>query len=178
MKTSNINVAFHRFENQDRHTVHMHMLIWLKNLGTVNLNHLRATIPNDHTYLLYLVKIVFHLQYSFFTNNTPHFVFPSKISVFFCNFKTHFILQVQLLQSSNKRNPSLKVNHDRTVVENSVVKFYHNKNDYCKMLRAYIDSITSNISLFSYFHLFLCYLHTTSKLLSQYYFVRFSLYHF
>ena len=91
MKTSNINVAFHRFENQDRHTVHMHMLICLKNLGTVNLNHLRATIPNDHTYLLYLVKIVFHLQYSFFTNNTPHFVFPSKISVFFCNFKTHFI---------------------------------------------------------------------------------------
>ena len=91
MKTSNINVAFHRLENQDCHTVHMHMLIWLKNLGTVNLNHLRATRPNDHTYLSYLVKIIFHLQYSFLTNNTPHFVFPSKISVFFCNFKTHFI---------------------------------------------------------------------------------------
>ena len=59
---SNVNVSFHRFENQGRHSVHMHMLFWLKSLINVNVSNLRATIPDDHTYLAYLVRLIFIFQ--------------------------------------------------------------------------------------------------------------------
>ena len=52
---------------------------------------------------------------------------------------------MELLQSSNKRDPSPMINNEKTVVNNSTIKFYHNDNDYSKMIWAYIDSVTSNM---------------------------------
>ena len=53
------------------------------------------------------------------------------------------------LQSSNKPDRNLTVNHEETVVNNSAIKFYYNDNDYFKMIKADIDSVTSTISLIS-----------------------------
>ena len=44
---SNVNISFHQFENQGRHTVHMHLLVWLQTLGSINLGRIRAAVPND-----------------------------------------------------------------------------------------------------------------------------------
>ena len=57
-------------------------------------------------------------------------------------------LQVQLLQSSNKRDPKLKINNEQTDVENNTINFHHAEADYAKMMRAYIDTVTSNNHLF------------------------------
>ena len=57
---SNVNVSFHRFENQGRHTVHMYLLAWLKHLGSINLDRIGATAPNDDSQLAYLVRTVYH----------------------------------------------------------------------------------------------------------------------
>ena len=57
-KTSNIIVSFHLFENQD-----LHMLVWLENFASININHIRATISTNHKYLGYSVKLIcFFLQ--------------------------------------------------------------------------------------------------------------------
>ena len=58
---SNVNVSFQRFENQGRKTIHMHMLVWLKSIGNLNVSNIRATIPTDHTYLAYFVRIIYHI---------------------------------------------------------------------------------------------------------------------
>ena len=60
---SNVNVSFQRFENQGRKTIHMHMLVWLKSIGNLNISNIRATIPTDHTYLAYLVRIIYYISY-------------------------------------------------------------------------------------------------------------------
>ena len=62
-------------------------------------------------------------------------------------------LQVELLQSSNKRDPNLKVNHQETIVTDKVIKFYHTENDFSKMIRAYIDAVTS--TTFFLFHFYI-----------------------
>ena len=93
-KTSNVNVSFHRFENQDRHSVDMQMLIWLKHLESVNINDICATIPNDHTYLSYLVRPIFNLPHFklVLTDNTEQLsLFNCKVLHFFHTFKGHFI---------------------------------------------------------------------------------------
>ena len=41
-------------------------------------------------------------------------------------------LQVELLQSSNKRDPNLKLNHQETIVSDKVIKFYHTEKDFSK----------------------------------------------
>ena len=60
---SNVNVSFQHFENQGRKTIHMHMLVWLKSIGNLNISNIRATIPTDHTYLAYLVRIIYYISY-------------------------------------------------------------------------------------------------------------------
>ena len=67
-KTLNIIVSFQRFENQDRHTIHLHMLLWLENFASVNSNHKRASIPTNHRYLGYLVRLIWF----FTTTNTNY----------------------------------------------------------------------------------------------------------
>ena len=62
-------------------------------------------------------------------------------------------LQVELLQSSNKRDPNLKVNHQETIVSDKVIKFYHTENDFSKMIRAYIDAVTSTIFFLFHFYI-------------------------
>ena len=52
--------------------------------------------------------------------------------------------QVDLLQASNKRDRNLTVNNEKTTVQNNVIKFHHTDSDYSKMIRAYIDTVTSN----------------------------------
>ena len=61
-KRRNVNVYFHHNENQGRHTVHTHMLVWVKNLEYVNMNQFKASIPNDHNLLAYLVRIFSYLK--------------------------------------------------------------------------------------------------------------------
>ena len=57
-------------------------------------------------------------------------------------------LQVQILQSSNKRGSNLKTDDEQTVVENNIISFHHMETDYGKMITAYIDTVTSNNHLF------------------------------
>ena len=35
-------------------------MVWLQNLGSINLDRIRATIPNDDSKLAYLVRIVYY----------------------------------------------------------------------------------------------------------------------
>ena len=55
----NANVSFHRFENQGCHTVHIHMLVWLKSVKQVDMDRIRASIPSDVSYVAYLVRLFF-----------------------------------------------------------------------------------------------------------------------
>ena len=43
----------------------------------------------------------------------------------------------------------MKVNHDKTTVQDNAIKFHHTDQDFSKMIRAFIDTITSNIELIS-----------------------------
>ena len=56
-----------------------------------------------------------------------------------------------LLQTSNKRDPNLVINDQKATVDNNVIKFQHTDADYAKMIRAFIDTVTSIISLPSFF---------------------------
>ena len=59
------------------------------------------------------------------------------------------IFQVELLQTSNKRDPNNIINDQRTTVDNNAIRFQYTDADYSKMIRAFIDAVTSNISLLS-----------------------------
>ena len=76
-------------------------------------------------------------------------------------------LQVELLQSSNKRDPNLKLNHQETIVRDKVIKFYHTEKDFSKMIRAYIDAVTSTISFLFHFYILIFFLYTLSFILFQ-----------
>ena len=56
---SNVTLLFNRFENQDRHTVHTHLLVWLKEAANIDIHHIRASIPKDNTFLAYLVSLLY-----------------------------------------------------------------------------------------------------------------------
>ena len=58
-KINNINTYFHRFENQGRHTVHSHVLVWIKQLKNIVLECIKATVPLDNTPLAHLVRNFF-----------------------------------------------------------------------------------------------------------------------
>ena len=71
-------------------------------------------------------------------------------------FKISFsiFLKVQLLQSSNKRDPNLIINNQSTFVEGKSIKFHNTDEDYNNIIRTYIDAVTSNlISLLEIKHL-------------------------
>ena len=57
----NVSIEFHRFENQDRHTVHIHMLAWLNKIQSIDIDHIRATVPKDTSFLAYLVRYMMQL---------------------------------------------------------------------------------------------------------------------
>lgn len=57
---SNVNVSFPRFKNQGCHTVHMHLVVWFQKLGTINLDRIRASLPDDYKKLAYLVRVRYH----------------------------------------------------------------------------------------------------------------------
>ena len=52
-------LLFNRFENQDRHTVHTHLLVWLKEAANIYVDHIRASIPKNNTFLTYLVSLLY-----------------------------------------------------------------------------------------------------------------------
>ncbi|KAJ7359032.1 hypothetical protein OS493_019939 [Desmophyllum pertusum] len=51
----NINTAFYRFEFQQRGTVHLHMLVFLKEMRHIRLNTIRADVPWSEPELAHLV---------------------------------------------------------------------------------------------------------------------------
>ena len=53
-----------------------------------------------------------------------------------------FFLQTKLLQKSSKRDSMLKMNND-----NGHVQFHYTESDYADIIRAYIDTVTSNCFL-------------------------------
>ena len=67
-KRNNVNTYFHRFENQGRHTVHSHVLVWMKQLKNIALERIKATAPFDNTLLSHLVRNFF------FTHNISSYV--------------------------------------------------------------------------------------------------------
>lgn len=52
---TNVINFFYRIEFQHRGTAHVHILVWLKDLQQVNLNHFRADLPRDNGDLSFLV---------------------------------------------------------------------------------------------------------------------------
>lgn len=52
---SNINTYFYRFEFQKRGTVHVHLLVWLKNVTMIQHNLIRADVPWENPNLAFLV---------------------------------------------------------------------------------------------------------------------------
>ena len=60
--------------------------------------------------------------------------------------KIYLFLQVQLLQSSNKRDSDLKVNNQPTSLQGNSIKFHYTDDDYDRIIRAYIDAVTSNFN--------------------------------
>ena len=55
-------------------------------------------------------------------------------------------LQVELLQSLNKRDANLTINNEATFAEGKSVKFHYTDEDYKNIIRAYIDAVTSNFT--------------------------------
>ena len=54
-KPGNVSCTFFRFEYQNRRTIHLHMLVWLRNVSHINMNALSATIPEYDEELAFLV---------------------------------------------------------------------------------------------------------------------------
>ena len=54
-QSGNVRCVFFRFEYQNRRSIHLHMLVWLKHISLINLNLLSATVPNDMEQLAFLV---------------------------------------------------------------------------------------------------------------------------
>lgn len=52
---SNINTYFYRFEFQKRGTVHVHLLVWLKNVTMIHHKLIRADVPWENPNLAFLV---------------------------------------------------------------------------------------------------------------------------
>ena len=55
-KTTNIRTYFYRFEFQKRGTVHIHFLIWLKNVKYIDYDLIRGDIPSSDPMMLHLVN--------------------------------------------------------------------------------------------------------------------------
>ena len=55
------------------------------------------------------------------------------------------ILQVQLLQATNKQDPNLCINNNETCVEENSIKFHYTEKDYGNIIRAYTDAVTNNL---------------------------------
>ena len=53
--TRNVQTYFYRFEFQGRGTVHMHMLVWLKDLSKIQLPRVRADIPAENEEMAFRV---------------------------------------------------------------------------------------------------------------------------
>ena len=53
---SNINTYFYRFEFQKRGTVHIHLLVWLKNISKIQHSLVRADVPYEDVDVAYLVQ--------------------------------------------------------------------------------------------------------------------------
>ena len=51
-KRNNINTHFDRFKNQGRHTVHSHVLVWIKQLQKISQERIEATVPLDKLFWL------------------------------------------------------------------------------------------------------------------------------
>ena len=52
----NVKTFFYRFEFQERGTVHLHMLVWLRDIAKARHEFIRADIPSSHTELAYWVN--------------------------------------------------------------------------------------------------------------------------
>ena len=56
--TSNVNTYFYRFEFQGRGTVHVHLIVWLKDLSKIRLKLVRSDIPwNDKNLAFEVCKL-------------------------------------------------------------------------------------------------------------------------
>ena len=60
---NNFNIYFHRFKNQSRHTVHSHVLVWIKELQNIALECVKATVPLDKTALANLLRYLVSINY-------------------------------------------------------------------------------------------------------------------
>ena len=60
----------------------MYMLVWLKSLTNINASNLRTTIPDDHTYLAYLVRVIFifHNIFMLFDQNKSNYTYFYNIA--------------------------------------------------------------------------------------------------
>ena len=60
-----MDIYFHRVDNQGRHTVHTHMLVWVKEIPRMDLAKFKVSIPQDDSLMSYLVIYLFVLLLSF-----------------------------------------------------------------------------------------------------------------
>ena len=60
-----MDIYFHGVDNQGRHTVHTHMLVWVKEIPRMDLAKFKVSIPQDDSLMSYLVIYLFVLLLSF-----------------------------------------------------------------------------------------------------------------
>ena len=83
-----------------------------------------------------------------------YFIYFIQIHLNLFKISFSIFLKVQLLQSSNKRDPNLIINNQSTFVEGKSIKFHNTDEDYNNIIRTYSDAVTSNlISLLEIKHL-------------------------
>ena len=115
-------------------------------MSITNPNHIRDTVPQNDTYFAYLVRPFFIQSLKIILTDNCGILFFSRSTAFL--WLPLFYSEMEVVQSSNKRDPNPRINHEETVVNKSTIKLYYNDHDYSKMIQAYIDTVTSNIFLF------------------------------
>ena len=54
-KSNNVSCVFYRFEYQQRRTIDLHMLVWLKSCTELHLNQFNASVPEHNIHDAFLV---------------------------------------------------------------------------------------------------------------------------
>lgn len=60
-KQRNWNTYFYRFECQNRGTIHLHLLVWLKNPNELDLNRFKWTMEEKNPSIGYHVTMIVHI---------------------------------------------------------------------------------------------------------------------
>ena len=117
-------------------SLHCHLLIWLKELGNINLRRFSADIPNSDPDFCFLVCTQLHAKFM----HTLYFTYLCSCTsfIYVCQ---HFYFQISKRHKSDKRS-SDSIICDKTVVVDKSSRLQRSVKAYALNIRGYIDSIS------------------------------------